>query len=203
MSIHTLPSPASVRHPASFDHGLGAVESASERIAAWPDRWLAVTRLAIGFIFLWAFLDKTLGLGYSTASADAWIRGGSPTRGFLSHVTVGPLASTFQSWAGNTLVDVVFMLGLLGVGAAFVAGLALRPAALAGTVMLAFMWVAEWPPARNGSAGPTGSTNPFVDYHVIYALALIVVAALSTGARWGLGAWWARLPVVRDHGFLR
>ncbi len=27
---------------------------------------LAVLRLAMGFIFLWAFLDKTFGLGYST-----------------------------------------------------------------------------------------------------------------------------------------
>ena len=29
-------------------------------------RSLAVLRLATGFIFLWAFLDKTFGLGFST-----------------------------------------------------------------------------------------------------------------------------------------
>ena len=34
-------------------------------------RWLAVTRLATGFVFLWAFLDKTFGLHYSTGAAVA------------------------------------------------------------------------------------------------------------------------------------
>lgn len=31
---------------------------------------------------LWAFLDKTFGLGYSTRVAKAWVNGGSPTKGF-------------------------------------------------------------------------------------------------------------------------
>ncbi len=48
-------------------------------------------RLSLGFLFLWAFLDKTFGLGYSTPSAHAWIRGGSPPKGFLSGANVGPL----------------------------------------------------------------------------------------------------------------
>ena len=40
-------------------------------------------RVLLGFEFLWAFLDKTFGLGYATPSARAWINGGSPTKGFL------------------------------------------------------------------------------------------------------------------------
>ena len=47
-------------------------------------RALAGLRIATGFIFLWAFLDKLFGLGYSTASAKSWIHGGSPTKGYLS-----------------------------------------------------------------------------------------------------------------------
>jgi hypothetical protein len=38
-------------------------------------------RVALGVEFLWAFLDKTFGLGYATPSAKAWIHGGSPTKG--------------------------------------------------------------------------------------------------------------------------
>jgi thiosulfate dehydrogenase [quinone] large subunit len=53
-------------------------------------RFLAVFRVVLGFEFLWAFLDKTFGLGYATPSARAWINGGSPTKGFLSNVAVGP-----------------------------------------------------------------------------------------------------------------
>ncbi|MGW3497957.1 hypothetical protein ACWDEX_30875, partial [Streptomyces sp. NPDC001020] len=55
---------------------------------------LASLRILTGFIFLWAFLDKTFGLGYSTASGKGWIDGGSPTSGFLGSVAVGPMAST-------------------------------------------------------------------------------------------------------------
>ncbi|HEV2634497.1 MAG TPA: hypothetical protein VGX23_05090, partial [Actinocrinis sp.] len=51
---------------------------------------IAIVRIGTGFMFLWAFLDKTFGLGYSTASAKAWIHGGSPTKGFLGSVAVGP-----------------------------------------------------------------------------------------------------------------
>ena len=39
----------------------------------------AIARLSLGWIFLWAFLDKLFGLGHETPSARAWIDGGSPT----------------------------------------------------------------------------------------------------------------------------
>lgn len=45
---------------------------------------LAGTRLALGWIFLWAFIDKMFGLGMATESKNAWINGGSPTKGFLT-----------------------------------------------------------------------------------------------------------------------
>ncbi|GGK89715.1 hypothetical protein JOE58_000789 [Curtobacterium luteum] len=41
-----------------------------------------------------------------------------------------------------------------------------------------------------------------MDYHIVYALALIVVAALSAGDTWGLGVWWKRLPAVRKAPWL-
>ena len=39
----------------------------------------AALRLSLGWIFLWAFLDKMFGLGHETTSAQAWINGGHPT----------------------------------------------------------------------------------------------------------------------------
>ncbi|MGW2894012.1 hypothetical protein ACWDAO_05055 [Streptomyces sp. NPDC001212] len=165
---------------------------------------LASLRILTGFVFLWAFLDKVFGLGYATASGKGWIDGGSPTKGFLSSVAVGPMESTFHSWAGQTWADWLFMLGLLAIGVAVMTGVALRPAAVAGTAMMALMWIAEWPPARHLSNGaPSMSTNPFADYHLIYAVALVAVAAAGAGATWGLGRLWARLLIVRDHTWLR
>ncbi|WP_407657314.1 hypothetical protein [Jatrophihabitans endophyticus] len=167
-------------------------------------RALAVLRIATGFVFLWAFLDKTFGLGYSTESAKAWIHGGSPTDGFLSHVEVGPLQSLFHTMAGTWYADWLFMLGMLGVGAAVIAGVGVRLSAAAGALIMALMWLAEFPLAQHTSAGaPSGSVNPLVDYHIVYAVALIVVALTYAGDTWGLGRSWARLPIVRRFGWLR
>jgi thiosulfate dehydrogenase [quinone] large subunit len=161
---------------------------------------LAVLRLSTGFVFLWAFLDKTFGLHYSTSSAKAWINGGSPTKGFLMGVEVGPLQSTFHSIAGTWWANSLFMLGLLGIGVALMAGVAVRIAAASGVLLLAGMWLASWPMARFDSTGaPTGSTNPFVDDHLTQALIVIVLALTYAGTTWGLGRVWARIPFVSRH----
>ncbi|GAA3463769.1 thiosulfate dehydrogenase [quinone] large subunit [Saccharothrix longispora] len=182
----------------------GAVAATTAVRAGTGAGALAVLRVATGAVFLWAFLDKLFGLGYATKSASAWINGGSPTKGFLSRVAVGPFESTFHAIAGARWADWLFMLGLLAIGLAVTAGIALRPAAAAGTLMMLLMWAAEWPLARFTSAGePSMSTNPLIDYHVVYALALIAVALTTAGATRGLAHWWATLPAVRDHTWLR
>ncbi|WP_454051413.1 DoxX family protein [Cellulomonas sp. Marseille-Q8402] len=157
-------------------------------------RVLAVLRLATGFIFLWAFLDKTFGLGYSTASEAAWINGGTPSQGFLTHAAIGPLADFFISIA-SPVSDVLFMLGMLGVGAAVMLGIGTRVAAGAGALIMAMMWLAEWPLQ-------SGSSNPVIDYHVIYAIALVLFALTAAGDTWGLGRWWKSLPVVDKNRWL-
>jgi thiosulfate dehydrogenase (quinone) large subunit len=164
---------------------------------------IAALRVGTGFVFLWAFLDKTFGLHYSTPSAKAWIHGGSPTNGFLANVSVGPWQSIYHAWAGKQWADWLFMLALLGIGLALVLGIGLRLAAIAGVLLVALMWFAVFPIAQHASDGTaTGSVNPFVDEHVMDALALIAVAAFGTGSRLGLGERWAKLPVVRDNRIL-
>lgn len=158
---------------------------------------LAVLRLATGFIFLWAFLDKTFGLGFSTARASSWINGGEPSQGFLNSPAVtGPLKGFFASIASPT-TDVLFMIGMIAVGAAVMLGVGVRISAVAGSVILIFMYLAEWPFTANA-----GSTNPLVDYHLIFAIALIVVALTSAGDTWGFGRVWKKLPVVQNHRWL-
>jgi thiosulfate dehydrogenase [quinone] large subunit len=160
-------------------------------------RSLALLRLATGFIFLWAFLDKTFGLGFSTAGASAWIQGGAPSQGFLtSPAVVGPFKGVFTAIASPT-TDLLFMLAMLAVGAAVMLGVGLRVSAIAGSVVLLFMYLAEWPSGANA-----GSTNPLVDYHVIYAMALIVIAAVSAGDTWGFGRVWKSLPLVQKNRWL-
>jgi thiosulfate dehydrogenase [quinone] large subunit len=154
-------------------------------------RVLAVLRLATGFIFLWAFFDKTFGLGFSTPAARAWVVGGTPSQGFLlGDGVVGPLKPFFTAIA-SPASDVLFQLGMLGVGVAVMLGIGLRVSAAVGSFMMVLMYLAEWPFGVNAA-----STNPLVDYHIIYALALITVAVLAAGDTWGLGDRWKRLSVV-------
>ncbi|MDF2918963.1 MAG: DoxX family protein, partial [Microbacterium sp.] len=146
-------------------------------------RTLAALRYATGFIFLWAFLDKLFGLGFSTPFERAWINGGTPAQGFLNSPAVtGPLQPWFQSMA-SPLADVLFMAGMLAIGVAVMSGIGLRVAAVAGSLVMLLMYLAEWPFAWGAA-----STNPLVDYHIVYALALIVIAVLHAGDTWGLGA---------------
>jgi len=208
MAVHEPPRQSPGFHLPSFRGHRTASSSESVSAETGTDSArayvLASLRLLTGFVFLWAFLDKTFGLGYATPSGRGWIDGGSPTKGFLGSVAAGPMESAFHSWAGDPWANWLFMLGLLGIGLALVAGVALRIAAFAGTAMMALMWIAEWPPARHLSDGSASmSTNPFVDYHLVYAVALVVSAVAAAGDTLGAGRPWARLPFVRDHGWLR
>ncbi len=165
---------------------------------------LAVLRILTGVTFLWAFLDKTFGLGYATGAAKAWINGGSPTKGFLGGVDVGPFQGVFRSWAGSDIADWLFMIGLLGIGTALVLGIGLRVAAVAGAVLLMAMWVASWPMAAVNAAGePTSSTNPLIDDHLINAVLVIALAVYAAGDTWGLGRAWSASPLVRRMPWLR
>jgi thiosulfate dehydrogenase [quinone] large subunit len=122
-------------------------------------------RLSMAFIFLWAFLDKTFGLGFATTKANAWINGGSPTAGFLSHAVKGPFADFFHSLAGLWIVDWLFMLGLLFVGLSLLLNMYKKPGATAGVLMLMLMWLALLFPEN----------NPIIDDHIVYSLVLLLL----------------------------
>jgi thiosulfate dehydrogenase [quinone] large subunit len=153
----------------------------------------AVTRLCLGWIFLWAFLDKTFGLGHDTTGAQAWLNGGHPTQGFLRMGTKGPLIGLYRHLAGVTVVDWLFMIGLAAVGTALILGIGMRIAAAAGALLMVMMWSAVLPPAA----------NPFMDDHLIYALLLIGLALVGAGEPLGLGRRWRDTGLVRSLPILK
>jgi thiosulfate dehydrogenase (quinone) large subunit len=152
---------------------------------------LGIFRITLGFYFVWAFLDKTFGLGFSTPSERAWINGGSPTGGFLGGVQ-GPFASLFNGMAGAAWADWLFMVGLLGIGLALTLGIGMRIAAVAGTVLLGLMYLASLPL----------TTNPIIDSHVVEALAIISLAMIGAADTLGLGRQWKSLPLIRKNSWL-
>lgn len=155
---------------------------------------LAFLRIVVGWIFLWAFLDKLFGLGYSTPGERAWINGGSPTFGFLDNAS-GAFGGMFQAMAGGSaFFDWLFMAGLLGIGVAMITGAGVKIGAIAGTALVFMMYLATFP------FGQEGVTNPITTAHWLEAAALITVAATYAGDTFGLGRWWSR--IVGD-GILR
>ena len=133
----------------------------------YKQKILTALRLVMGFIFLWAFFDKTFGLGFATEASNAWIRGGSPTTGFLANAVRGPFVDFFHSLAGVPAVDWLFMLGLLGVGLTLVFNRFVRTGALAGALMMLLMYLALLFPEN----------NPIIDEHIVYILVLLFFAA--------------------------
>lgn len=167
----------------------------------------AVLRIMLGLIFLWAFMDKMFGLGYSTCrtvdpktKAESVVvmcdksvaKGGSATNGFLKNATSGPLEDFYKGLAGNTAVDVLFMGGLLLIGLALVSGVGVKVASVSGVLMLMMMWSAVLPPAN----------NPVLDDHVVYSVVLLGVMATNSSQVWGLGKWWQQQEVVKKMPIL-
>ncbi len=148
-------------------------------------------RIVMGWVILWPFFDKILGLGYSTKAGKSWLDGVSPTAGFLKS-TKGPFADFFHSIAGNVAVDWLFMLGLLLIGLALVLGIGVRIAAYSGSVLMVLLWFASMPI----------KTNPMVDDHIVYILALLTLASLGAGQYLGLGKWWKKQQFVEKNSIL-
>lgn len=148
----------------------------------------------MGWLFLWPFLDKVFGLGFSTEAGKAWVDGVSPTFGYLNFATHGPLASVFQAMAGNPLVDWLFMLGLLLIGLSLMLGIGVRVAGYSGTIMVTLMFLAASLPPEH---------NPVIDEHIVYALVLVLFTRMPVGEYLGFGKWWSTLPLVKRYPSLR
>jgi thiosulfate dehydrogenase (quinone) large subunit len=185
MVAESITRPAPARAP-------GQVSDTTTRTRAYR-LLLGGTRLSLGWVFLWAFLDKTFGLGHATPSEAAWLDGGSPTAGFLANAPTGPFQDVYKGLAGEAWADWLFMAGLAGIGVALLLGVAMRITAASGALLLVLMWTAVLPPEN----------NPFMDDHLVYALVLGLLAAARAGRAYGLGAAWERIPFVARHGVLK
>jgi thiosulfate dehydrogenase [quinone] large subunit len=153
--------------------------------------WVGI-RLVLGWMLLWAFLDKLFGLGYATASSKSWLNGGSPTAGYLKFGVSGPLSGFYKSISGNTVVDVLFMLALLAVGLAVILGVGARISGYVGALLMLMLWSTNLPPAN----------NPIVDEHIIYLILFLAMTVVMPGKWIGLGEWWSNTKLVKRFPIL-
>jgi len=161
--------------------------------SALLDRIWAIARIGLGWTFLWAFLDKMFGLGFSTPSDRSWLAGGSPTEGFLANSAAGPFKNFYTAIAGQEWTNWLFMAGLAGIGIALILGIGMRIAGVSGALLLIMMWTVALPP----------TSNPIIDSHLLQAVMLIGVAAAHAGHTWGFGDKWNRTSLVERFPILR
>ncbi len=191
------------RHHHLTSEGVTTSETAETGIAL--DRAIAALRIAFGFTFLWAFLDKTFALGFATGKDEAgnvdyfgdaaWINGGSPTEGFLSFGVPedNPFKDIFTNMAGQAWVDWLFMIGLLGIGVTLLLGVGMRIGTAAGALMYAMMYLAVLPLEN----------NPIVDDHLLGVISMAVLYFAAAGATWGFGRMWRRTSLVQKYPVLK
>jgi len=157
---------------------------------------IGITRIVVGWVFLWAFLDKLFGLGYATTPAKAWINGGSPSQGFLTYGInhEGPFHLVFMDYLtpNYQIVDVLLMAMFLFVGASLLLGIGVRLASAAGLIFMISIWISAIPLEN----------NPLIDEHILYALMLLIFATINAGKWMGLGNKWMNLPFVQKNKFL-
>jgi thiosulfate dehydrogenase [quinone] large subunit len=139
---------------------------------------VVLLRLGIGWVLFYAGWSKVV--TFFTAAED-WT-----AAGFLSHLE-GPFAEFFSSLAGNAAVDYLNAYGLLLIGAAIILGVLVRWAALWGIVLMLLYFFAGFPPEH----------AYVVDDHIIYALVLILLAAIGAGRMWGIDG------VIENSGLAR
>jgi thiosulfate dehydrogenase [quinone] large subunit len=177
-------------------------------------RVMGVLRIAMGWTFLWAFIDKAFGLGFSTGrnaetgaivfgGPDAWVNGGSPTAGVVGFALKGPFKGAIQTVTGYEMtqagpqvaawVDWLYMVTLLAIGVALILGIATKLAAIGGIAWMAVFYLATaiWP-----------EHNPFLDEHIVEILVLAAVLLANAGRYYGLGKAWQKLGFVKDRRYL-
>lgn len=187
------------------DQATTTVDGAVGSKAGWV--FLSLSRIAIGWIFFWAFIDKLFGLGFSTCRQEdgsievmcerAWVNGARITEGYLGSSS-GPFADFFAELGTQAWTDWPFMLGLCGIGLALILGIGTRIAAVSGTLMLGMMYISHAWPNQGGNM-----TNPFMDEHILEIL--VIWAAVILEVRYqaiGLGNLWRRMSLVEKNRWL-
>lgn len=146
---------------------------------------LVLLRVLTGWMMLYAGVTKIIDPQWS---AEGYLKGAKTFVWFfqsLANPGILPLVNFLNEW-GLALLGISLILGI-GVRLSSVLG--------AGLMMLYYFPILDFP-----------YPNPhafLVDEHIIYAVALLVLASMRAGQIWGLENWCANLPICKKFPKLR
>ena len=159
--------------------------------------FIATLRIILGFIWLWAFLDKLIGLGFSTSPQKSWLAGNSPTLGFLKYginpeSPFVPIYSELAKFA--TILDPFYMAMLLFVGVSLLSGVMVRFGSIAGIIFVISIYFSVIPLAN----------NPIIDDHILYAIIFLMLIFTNAGM-YGptLANRYQKLAIVQKYPILK
>ena len=148
---------------------------------------IALLRVLVGVIFLWAGLEKLTAakafdasgfLKFATNGTLGWpFVSGDVAEGTVFNPTHGFWASLADNPGLMSVINVLVVAGEIGIGVALILGLFTRFAGAMGTLMMLFFFLAAWDFAYG-----------IVNQHLTYALICATITGLGAGKYYGLDA---------------
>lgn len=162
-------------------------------------RAAAVLRVAVGFIFLTAGIQKAF-LSAEPFDASGFLKfgtAGTPILGApVEGVIYNPTQDLWVSLAGNAalmpVTNWLVVFGQIAIGTALILGLGTRFAAAMGTLMMGFFFLAAWE-----------FEYGIVNQHLTYLLVTAFIGYIGAGRYYGLDALIEKVSIVRQAPQLR
>jgi|SRR3989344_4729422 len=142
---------------------------------------ILLLRLALGWLFLYAGITKIINPDWSAA-------------GYLTGAKTFP--SFFQAMLDPAILPFINFInewGLTLLGVSLILGLFVRLSSWLGAILMLLYYfpILDFPYPNPHSY--------IVDEHIIYALALILLAALNAGRVWGLESWYTKKIISQEQ----
>jgi thiosulfate dehydrogenase (quinone) large subunit len=173
-----------------------------EITGAVHQRGVALLRIAVGIIFLWAGLEKLLApqpfdaggfLKFATAGTLGWpFVAGEVAEGTVFNPSQGLWLALAGNQALMSVINVLVPLGQIGIGISLILGLLTRFGATMGALMMGFFFFAAW-----------DFQYGIVNQHLAYSLICLTLAGLGAGRYYGLdGALADKVPAGFRRWFM-
>ena len=146
---------------------------------------IAILRIGVGIIFLWAGLEKIFApeprsaagfLQFGTGGSLGWpFVTGDVAEGTIFNPTQGFWAGLATNEGAMSVINVLVPFGQLGIGVGLILGLLTRFSAAMGTLMMLFFFLAAW-----------DFEFGIVNQHLTYALVTAFLGLVGAGNYFGL-----------------
>jgi len=146
---------------------------------------IAVLRIGVGIIFLWAGLEKLMApepfsaagfLQFGTAGSLGWpFVSGEVVEGTVFNPTQALWVGMAANDSAMSVINVLVPFGQLGIGIGLILGLLTRFSAAMGTLMMLFFFIAAW-----------DFEFGIVNQHLTYALVTGFLGLIGAGNYYGL-----------------